>query len=610
MKLVIAEKIQTEKFDQIKDTVKVSSRLLALAWKVDHKLFIGTTISSVIPAIIPFVNFYIYKLVIDLVVMSINKISVDFNILSLLIGLRIATYFIQDASFRTQEFLERLYWTKLPIFLNQLIFEKTANLDIHYFENSKFKDMLEKVRDSVAWRPQQTLDFLFMWLQSLIQVLVAFVAISQLNWFLVILITSVAVPEFINQTKYSKLSWGVWAQNSPYRKKFWYLAGLLQHSWTIKEVKIFKLAKRFLGEIKSIQEKFYHENARLAKQTFILRLIFNGLSTAVFIGVEIFVIFEALAKRITIGDINFYTGVVSNFQNGLGGLFRNMNGIFENSLYVKSIFEVLDIEPIVKVPIHPKRLILRKAPLIEFKNVTFSYPDSKIKVLRDFSLTINPGEKIALVGENGSGKTTIIKLLARFYDVDKGEILVNGVNIKKLDLDKWYRYFGVLFQDFNKYEHTAKENIEFGKAYKEVDLQEIIKAATLAGAHPMIKRFEKGYEQMLGKTFEGGVELSGGQWQKIALARAFLRDAPVLVLDEPTAAIDAKAEAEIFDKVEKLSKGKTVIIISHRFSTVRNADKIYVIDKGKIIESGNHEELMRKNGQYATLFKLQARGYQ
>lgn len=610
MKWMFKDKISRERFNQVKDTIMVSTRLLKIAWKVDKKLFVGTVIFNIIPAVIPFINFYIYKLVIDLVVSSLSQTSVDFNRLYLLVGLRVITYFTQDASYRVQEYIERLYWTKLPIYLNQLVFEKIVNLDIHYFENSKFKDTLEKVRDSIAWRPQQTLDFLFMWLQSLVQVLVAFVAIAQLNWFLVILIASVAVPEFINQTKQSKLSWGVWANNSPYRKKFWYLSGLLQHSWTIKEVKIFKLAKRFLKQIKSIQEKFYHDNAKLAKQNFTLRLVFNGLSTAVFVGVEVFVIFEALAKRITIGDISFYTGVVGNFQNGLGGLFRNMNGIFANSLYVKSIFEVLDAKPIVKPPSHPKRVALGKAPLIEFKNVTFLYPDSKEKILKDFSLVINPGEKIALVGENGSGKTTIIKLLARFYDVSKGEILVNGVNIKKLDLDKWYRCFGVLFQDFNKYEHTAKENIEFGKAHEEVSLGKVIQAATLAGAHSMVQKFEKGYEQMLGKTFEEGMDLSGGQWQKIALARAFLRNALVLVLDEPTAAIDAKAEAEIFNKVEKLSKDKTVIIISHRFSTVRNADKIYVVDNGKIVESGSHTDLIKENGQYATLFKLQAKGYQ
>ncbi|MFH0937155.1 MAG: ABC transporter ATP-binding protein [Candidatus Daviesbacteria bacterium] len=607
---MIKDKIPSEKINQVKDTIWTSTRLIKIVWKIDHWLFSGTLISVLLPAIIPFINFYIYKLVIDLVVATISGSPIDFPRLYTLLGLRIATYFIQDVAFRTQEYLERLLWTKIPIYLNELVLEKISGLDIHYFENSKFKDLLEKVRDSIAWKPQDLMSYLFMGLQSLVQLSIAFVAISRLNWFLVLLVASIAIPEFFNQTKQSKLSWGIWSQNSPFRKKFWYLSSLLQDFRAIKEIKIFRLARRFLDEIRNIQEKFYRDNAKLAKRNYKLNLVFNALSTAVFIGVEIFVVFEALAKRITVGDINFYTGVVSNFQNGLGGLFKNMNGMFSTSLYVQSIFEVLDAEAIVKTSEEPVKLKLNKPPKIEFKNVDFAYPETDKKILNNFSLTINPGEKIALVGENGSGKTTIVKLLARFYDVDKGEILINGINLQKLDLDNWYQYLGVLFQDFNRYEHTAKENIGFGKTFENVKLEDIIEASTSAGAHAMIERFDKGYEQMLGRTFEGGLELSGGQWQKIALGRAFLRNAPILVLDEPTASIDAKAEAEIFNKVKKLSKDKTIIIISHRFSTVRNADKIYVIDNGKIVEAGSHQELMKLDSQYAALFNLQAKGYQ
>ncbi|KKR81224.1 MAG: ABC transporter, ATP-binding/permease protein [Candidatus Daviesbacteria bacterium GW2011_GWA1_41_61] len=605
------EKTPTKKFDQIKETATVSWKLLKLVWQVDRWLFIGSATASILPAIIPFINFYIYKLIIDLVVAVVSQgVPIDFNRLYLLIGLRVVTYFVLDVTFRTQELMERLFWTKVPIYLNEKIFQKTVNLDIQYFEDSKFKDLLEKVRDSVSWRPQQLVSYLFMGAQSLVQVIIAFIAIANLNPFLVLLIASVAVPEFINQTQQSKLSWGIWERNSPFRKKFWYLSGLLQHAWTIKEVKIFRLAKKFLDEIRSIQEKFYLDNAKLAKRNYGLNLIFNALSTAVFIGFEIFVIFEALARRITIGDVNFYTGVVSNFQSGLGGLFRNMTGVFENSLYIKSMFDILEARPKVVQAENPQKLTLRRTPLVEFRDVTFAYPDSKQKILKNFSLTINPGEKIALVGENGAGKSTVIKLLVRFYDVQEGGIFIDGINLKDLDLEDWYRHVGVLFQDFNKYEHTVTENIGFGKAFEEVNVGEVIRAATSAGAHPMIQKLDQGYQQMLGKTFEGGVDLSIGQWQKIALARAFLRNAPVLVLDEPTASIDAKAESEIFNRVERLSHDKTVIIISHRFSTVRNADKIYVIDNGKIVESGSHSDLMKVDGQYATLFKLQAKGYQ
>lgn len=601
--------LPAKKLSQIKNTVVISYRMLKIIWSVDKVLFIGSFVSSVIPAIVPFVNIYIYKLVIDLVVGVVQGQPLDLTKFYPLLALRIATFFIQDFAFLTQDFIGRVLWTKVPNVISQLVFIKASRLDIQYYENDKFRDLLEKARDSYNFRPQRLVENLFYALQSLISVIIASVAIYKLNAFLMVLIATVAIPEFFNQAKQSRLSWGIWDKNTPLRKRYGYLQHILQGPREQKEVKIFGLAAKFINEIKSLQEQFFQDNLKIARQAYFLNLLFNVFSTAVFVGVEVFVIFQAFSKRVTVGDISFYTGVVSNFQNGLAGLFKNINGIFESSLYLKSVFELLDLKPIIPVPENGIKLPLDKAPLIEFKGVNFTYPESEKKILNNFWLTIYPGEKVAFVGENGAGKSTIIKLLARFYDVDKGELLINGVNIKELDIDNWYKMLGVLFQDFNRYDHTVRENIEFGKVYQEVRLDEVVSAATSAGAHPMISSLKQGYEQMLGKTFEKGIELSGGQWQKIALSRAFLRAAPVLVLDEPTASIDAKAESEIFGRVEKLSKDKTVIIISHRFSTVRNADKIYVIEKGKIAESGNHQQLIKLNGRYANLFNLQAKGY-
>ena len=607
---MIKTQIFSDKVSQLKGSFFTSMRLLKIVWQTDPGLFCGALASILIPAVIPFLNIYIYKLVIDLVVASVSNTTFDPTRLYPLLGFRLATYFLQEAAFRTQSFMERLLWTKIPIKLNQLIFKKISSLDVHYFEDDKFRDLLVKVQESYSYMPQKLVDNLFFSFQSMLQLSIAFIALAKLNWFFIILISLVAVPEFINQLLRSKVSYGIWDAEAPLRKRFDYLTHLLQNSMSIKEMKIFQLAAGFLKEIKSLQEKFYLTNKKLAQKNYYTSLVFNGLSTLIFVGIEIYVVFEALAKRVTVGDIGFYTGVVSNFQNGLGGLFRNLNEVFNSSLYVKSIFEVLDAPSIVEQPENGIILKSKSPPMIEFKKVCFSYPGSNTKILNDFSLTINPGEKIALVGENGAGKSTIIKLLARFYDSDEGEILIDGRDIKSLDLDSWYKHLGVLFQDFNRYEDRAKQNIKFGDVDGSDNLKEVINASISGGAHEMINKFDKGYEQILGKTFEGGIELSGGQWQKVALARAFFRNAPILVLDEPTAAIDAKAESEIFDRVEKLSKDKTVIIISHRFSTVRNADKIYVLDNGKITESGSHKELMKLSGQYAELFNLQAKGYQ
>lgn len=601
--------VPAEKIHQIKDTIATSMRTLSFVWRVDPLLVGGVAISMAIPGILPFINAYVYKLIIDLIVEAVNGTGPDMTRLYILIGLRFLTYFAQESAFTVQVHLERLLWTKVPIYLNQEFFGKISRLDIQYFEDSKFRDLLEKVRDSYHFRPQQLISNLFYAMQSLIQVVIALIAISRLNWWFAVVILLISVPEFIMQTAQSKNIWGIWAENSPFRKRFWYLSDLLQDLRSIKEVKIFRLAGRFLSEVKAIQERFYRENREVTRGYFRNNELYKIITTIAFIGIETYVIFRALQRRVTVGDIGFYTGVVGNFQNGISGLFRNVNRIFENSLYVQSIFEVLDAPPLIPPPKNPIHLNLDGPPMIEFRQVDFAYPDTSTKILSDFSLRIEPGQKIAFVGENGAGKSTIIKLLARFYDTTKGEILINGVDIRQLDLNEWYSNLGVLFQDFNRYHHKVSENIAFGNVEAQGELQRVIDAAVASGADKVIERLPKGYDQVLGRLFREGVDLSGGQWQKIALARAFFKNAPVLILDEPTASIDARAEAEIFERVERLSKDKTVIIVSHRFSTVRNADKIYVIENGQIVEQGNHWQLMGINGRYAALFNLQAKGY-
>lgn len=613
MKVIMPETQTSEtkvsKLSQWKDAITTSRRLLAIVWETDKFLFIAQLFAVLIPAIIPFLNAYIFKLIIDLVVKSVSGATLDFQRFYLLIGLLFAMQYVQSMAYSLQNYVVKILYMKMPITLYQRVLNKISTLDLKYFEDSNFRDTLQKVRESYIYRPLELTHNLFFLLQSFTQVVVAMYAIIKLNAFLGLLILIVAIPDFVNQVYFSRFAWGIWSQRTPYRKKYEYLSGLLQRGENIKELKIFQLGQKFLKEIAALQYVFFAENKTILKKQLGVNTVFNFLDTIVITGVSAFIIIEAIAKRITVGDISFYSSVISNFNNGISGLFKNLSSVFEDSLYVKSIFDLLDIKTTIIQVEKPIKVDFNKTPTIEFKNINFTYPGSKVKVLNDFSLTIHPGEKVAFVGENGAGKTTIVKLLARFYDVDEGEILINGINLKELDLESWYKTFGALFQDFNKYEYPAKDNIYFGKVWENEELEEIIEASKSAGAHDMINRFEEGYNQMLGKTFEGGLELSGGQWQKVALARGFFRNAPVLVLDEPTAAIDAKAESEIFSRVEKLSKDKTVIIISHRFSTVRNADKIYVVSSGQIVEEGSHEELIKIDGQYATLFKLQAKGY-
>ncbi len=605
-----------EKLSEFKSAYVTCKRLLILLWQVDKKIFLGSFLFASIPAILPFINAYIYKLLIDIIIGAVNGTPIVARSLYFLVGARVITLFLQDSAFSAQEYFDKLLWSKFPTHLYKIVLEKLSTLDVAYFEDSEFKNRLEKVKESYQWKPISMLSSLFYVFQSVLQFGIALFAIATLNWVLIFVVLLVAIPTFINQASQAKFTWGVWDDNSPHRKRFWYLSELLQNGQSIKEIKIFGTASKFLKDLDSIYEKLAKSNASAAQKQLWLNLLFNALNTIVYIATEIYIILSAIAKRISIGDITYYTSVVMNFQSGVHGLFKYASRVFENSLYVSEMFELLDTKPKIIVPKEGVIIDCNSPHKIEFRNVSFSYatgaskyPGSKRKVFDNFSLIIEPGQKIAFVGENGAGKTTLVKLLARFYDVDSGAIFIDNVNIKDIDLPSWYKSLGVLFQDFIKYEYSLKDNIYFGKIFEPENLEAIKEAAQMSGASSVAKKLPHHYKQMLGKTFENGIDLSTGQWQKVALARGFLRDAPVLILDEPTAAIDAKAESEIFNKVEHLAKDKTVIIISHRFSTVRNADKIYVIDKGKIKESGSHEELLKQKGTYAELFMLQAKGY-
>lgn len=599
-----------EKIKEVQETFVISKRLMVLVWGFDKQIFITQLIAISIPTIIPFINAYIYALIIDLIVSNIGNLQgFNYQTLFTLLAFRFLTLLAQYIAVSVQSFAETIFWSKIPIKLYEMVLGKISSLDAEYLENAKFRDTLQKVKESYAWMPLNLTSNIFYTYQSVLQLSIAFFALASLNLYIAIGIILAAVPAFLNQLYYSKTLWGVWSEHSPFRKRFFYLSELMQDKNGLKEMKIFGTAKRFLSEITGIQEKLADENLRVGKNRLKASLVLNILGTFIYIAIETSIALLTVAGRITVGSLSYFTFVVWNFENGVSGLFNNLNRVFSQSLYVKDIFTILDTDSKIKMVDKPVIIPAGKPPRIEFKNVSFHYPDTTTDVLKNLSFVIEPGEKIAFVGENGVGKTTIIKLLARFYDVTDGEILINGTDIKNIDLASWYKMLGVIFQDFIKYEYTLGENIHFGKIYEKYNFGKIQKASSFAGVTQLAQNFKHGYDQMLGLTFDEGIDLSLGQWQKVALARTFLRDAPILVLDEPTASIDAAAEKEIFDKVDRLEKDKTVITISHRFSTVRNADKICVLKGGRIVETGNHKQLLRLGGIYAKLFNLQAERY-
>ncbi len=600
---------KTKHLSSIVSVLNISRRLLVILWREDKKLFIGNTFATIIPGIIPYINAYVYALIINFIISVIGGHHHNYSYLYLLILIRILMLFVQDVAFTAQQRYLYIFNNKIPLIFSQAMMKQLSRLDIPLIENSDFQDKFQGAKDNAVWRPSSMLTNIFYSMQSLIQLLIAAASLFLLNWVFGMIILLTALPTFFYQAKNAKNVWSIWSENSPYRKRFNYLYYQLQDPRSVKELKIFHLTHYFAKQNKIIGDKFASENLAILNKNFLSGLISNLVNVAGYGVVEVYIFLITLSKRISIGSLTYFTTALFNFQSGVNGLFRITTVMFDDSQYVKEIFEILDIEPKIISPSNPVVLNLDKAPIIEFKNVSFSYQGSDKKVLDNLNIIIKPGEKVAFVGENGAGKTTLIKLLCRFYDVDETEILINGINIKQLDLDTWYEHIGVIFQDFLKYEYTLRENIWFGRVNKPELMELIIKASNQSGADAVEKTLKNGYDQMLGNTFKESIELSTGQWQKVALARGFYRNAPVLILDEPTSAIDARAEQEIFKKVEKLTVDKTAIIISHRFSTVRNANKIYVIDNGKVIESGTHKELMETDGIYADLFNLQAEAY-
>lgn len=373
-------------------------------------------------------------------------------------------------------------------------------------------------------------------------------------------------------------------------------------------MRIFQSQGNFLSKYKDIQDHLFNLQKKALDQ-YIRSLTWPSIfEVIVLFAIAYYYLPQVLSSVLTLGSFTLLINMIDRVKDGASGSVEMLGYVYEHSLYVDHYFEVLELPKKIHEVTEPTIFTKIAPPKIEFKNVSFRYADGPL-VLKGISFAIEPGESVAFVGPNGAGKSTIVKLLCRFYDVTEGEILINSINIRELKLANWYQFLGTLFQDFVQYHFTARENIALGNPDKE-DEKSIKEAAEKSGAAEFIEKLPKKYDQVLGREFEDGEELSIGQWQKLAIARAFYEEAPVLILDEPTSAIDAEAEYEIFNNLEKVYQNKTLILVSHRFSTVRNANKIFVVENGQIIERGTHEELLSQEGKYARMFTTQAKGYQ
>jgi ABC-type multidrug transport system fused ATPase/permease subunit len=507
-----------------------------------------------------------------------------------------------------QSYLDYLFRYKLQNEINWRFFKKVSSLDVAYFEDPQAQNLLTKTSDTMAWRPPDFLrrsSFLF---TNVVAYVVAFLALLTFEWWIPVLVTVVTVPRLYLRTKYGALQWSIWGSGAPQVRKLWYFSWLLRDETAVREMRVFQSQKALMRRFKKLQDYLLGLNKKALDKYLRVLLLPPLMETLVLMGIAYWFLPTVWAGVVTVGSFTLLLSMVGQLNGRAARVASNLGQLYEDNLYIEHLFDVLRLPKMVEEVRKPVSFEKIEPPRIEFRNVSFSYPGSETVVLNNISYSIDPGENVALVGPNGAGKTTMVKLLCRFYDVTSGEILVNGVNIKKLKLTNWYKFLGTLFQDFVQYRFSVRENISLGSPGKK-DEAALKWAAEKSGAAKFIETLPKGYDQILGREYEEGEQLSTGQWQKLAIARAFYEAAPVLILDEPTSAIDAEAEYEIFNNLNRYYKDKSLLLVSHRFSTVRNADKILVIEKGEITERGSHRQLLVKKGKYARMFKVQARGY-
>ena len=488
------------------------------------------------------------------------------------------------------------------------VMDQAAKLDLTTYENPIFYDRLERAR-------VQATDRLAMIQQMgrlILQVITTLTFSLALAWaspWLVLLLILGVLPSFLGETHYAFLGYAKNFRQTPAKRQMDYLRQVAGSRDGAKEVKLFGLSKFFTERFQTLADQIFREDVQLSRSKLIVGGLLGVIGTLGYYGAYVYVIWRTIHGGYDIGQFTFLTTSIQQASSNLQQVFSTASGIADQALFLTDLIAFFDMKPTVQSK--PNGLPAPR-PItggFEFRNVSFTYPGTNRTVLKNFTFKLSPGERVALIGENGQGKTTVVKLITRLYDPTEGEILLNGVDLRDYSLEDLHREIGVIFQDFMRYEMTARENIAVGRIDKPHNETEIEFAAHKSLADTVVGKLEHGYDQMLGRRFEGGVELSGGEWQKMALARAYLRDAQLLILDEPTAALDAKSELEVFERFAELTLGKMALLISHRFSTVRMADRIVVLSGGRLIEEGNHQSLMSTGGLYAEMFEMQAASY-
>jgi len=585
-------------------------RFFRLVWETSPGIMIANCLLRIARSAIPVIILYVGKLIIDEVVIlaKTGGVGNGLHFLWELVALEFGLALLSDGLARAISLMDSLLGEKFANFTSVRIMRHAAQLDLDQFEDSTFYDKLERARQQTNGRTVLLSQVLGQ-VQDLISMGFLAVGLMAFNPWLILLLLVAVVPAFLGESYFNDKSYALTRSQTTERRELDYLRFLGASDETAKEVKLFGLSDFLVDRFRSLSDKFYVDSRSLAIRRSGWGTFFALLGSVGYYSAYVVIIFRAIHGSLSIGDLVFLAGSFRQLRSLLEGILSRFTSVSQGAIYLQDLFEFFEIEPRIKPVAQPRPFPDPVKEGFSFENVGFRYFNSERWANRHLTFTLRAGEKLALVGENGAGKTTLIKLLTRLYDPTEGRILLDGVDLREYDPEDLRRHVGVIFQDYLRYQMTMAQNIAVGNIAHKEDRVLIETAARQSLADALAEKLPAGYDQKLGRWFGQGVDLSGGEWQKVALARAYMRDAQLLILDEPTAALDARAEYEVFQRFAELTKGRTAVLISHRFSTVRMADRILVLDKGELLEIGSHEELLARDGRYAELFHLQARGY-
>jgi ATP-binding cassette subfamily B protein len=593
-----------ERFDALRNL----PAFFKLVWQTSRWMTIVNAILRIARSAMPLGLLYVGKLIIDQVVTISHAPTKDMTYLWQLVGLEFGLAILTDALSRAITLMDSLLGDLFSNHTSVKIMEHAATLDLDQFEDSVFYDKLERARQQTIGRTI-LLSQVMSQVQDLITMGFLAVGLMTFNPWLIVLLLIAIIPAFLGESYFNDQSYALTRGQTPERRELDYIRYLGASDETAKEVKIFDLSGFIIDRFKQLSNKFYGDNKHLAIKRSLWGTFFAVLGSLGYYAAYVVIIIRAVNGSVTIGELAFLAGSFRQLRALLEGILTRFTAVSQGAIYLRDFFEFFEIVPKIKMAANALPFPKTIQQGFTFENVGFRYINSDRWANRHLNFTLYPGEKLALVGENGAGKTTLVKLLARLYDPTEGRILLDGIDLKQYDLADLRLNVGIIFQDYLRYQMSFAQNIAVGKISEQDNRPLIEHSARQSLADVLAAKLPGAYDQQLGKRFADGVELSGGEWQKVALARAYMRDAQLLILDEPTSALDARAEFNVFERFAELTKGRSAVLISHRFSTVRMADRILVLEKGELIEIGSHEELLLKGGRYAELFDLQAAGY-